>query len=304
MQSPKQAISKDGPVFSRFIFGVMKWGIWGHNYAPADMLHLIQESLELGVSTFDHADIYGHYTTEETFGMAIKYRPSLRQQIQLVTKCGINLISPNRPQHKIKSYNTSKKHIISSAEQSLLNLHTDYLDLLLIHRPSPLMHPDEIAEAFTHLKESGKVLHFGVSNFTPAQFEMLHSRFPIITNQIQASVLYLYPFLDGTLDQQMKYGYAPMAWSPLAGGRVFRELDDPQVQRVRMVANALGKKYGDLSIDQILIAWLLKHPSNVLPVLGTGKMERVKTSLEAATIKLSREDWFKLWEASVGQEVP
>lgn len=304
MQSPSQKVAANGPVFSRIIFGVMKWGIWGYNYNPSEMLQLIDRSLELGVTTFDHADIYGHYTTEETFGHAIKNSPSLRQRIQLISKCGIKMVSPNRPSHKIKSYDTSAAHIIASAERSLRNLRTDYLDMLLIHRPSPLMHPDEIVTAFQQLKESGKVLHFGVSNFTPAQFDLIHSRFPIITNQVQASVIYLYPFLDGTLDQQIELGIKPMAWSPLSGGRVFKDLDDSQVQRVRMVANALGKKYGDYSIDQVLLAWLMKHPAAIFPILGTGKLERLESAVAATQIELTREDWFKIWEASIGQEVP
>lgn len=166
------------------------------------------------------------------------------------------------------------------------------------------MDPDEIAEAFTQLKQSGKVLHFGVSNFTPSQFDLINSRFPLVTNQIEASLLHLYPFVNSSLDHMMQHGIAPMAWSPLGGGRVFKHFEDEQVQRVRLVANSLGKKYGDMGIDQVLLAWLLKHPSNILPVLGTGRIERVKTSIKALDFDMPTEDWFKLWEASVGEEVP
>lgn len=297
-------VAKDGPSFSQLIFGVMKWGVWGHNYSPTEVLNLILASLDLGITTFDHADIYGHYTTEALFGKATKGAPAIRQKMQLISKCGIKLITPNRPEHHIKSYDTSKAHIIQSAENSLRYLHTDYLDLLLIHRPSPLMHPDEMAEAFTHLQQSGKVLHFGVSNFTPAQFELVHSRFPLVTNQIEASLLHTPPFLDGTLDQLLRLNIAPMAWSPLGGGLIFQHTEDERSQRIRLMANSLGKKYGDKTIDQILIAWLVKHPSNILPVLGTGNIERVKAAVEALSIDISTEDWFKLWEASIGEEVP
>ncbi|MEM9990294.1 MAG: aldo/keto reductase [Bacteroidota bacterium] len=297
-------IAENGPTFSRIVFGVMKWGIWGWDYKPAQMLRLIEESIETGVTTFDHADIYGHYTTEATFGEAMKGQNALRDKMQIITKCGINLITPNRPDYQIKSYNTSKEHILASVENSLRDLHTDYIDLLLVHRPSPLMEADEVAAAFTSLKESGKVGAFGVSNFTPAQFDLLNSRFPLTSNQVQASILHLDPFLDGTLDQMQQHCLVPTAWSPLGGGMLFNELENPRVQRIRKVAQELSSKYEASGIDQILLAWLMRHPTKILPVVGTGRIERLKTAAAATNIDLSREDWFKLWEASTGEEVP
>lgn len=297
------SLGPSGPTFSRIVFGVMKWGVWGHQLNAQQILALVEASIECGVTTFDHADIYGHYTTEADFGGALKLDPALRQQMQLVTKCGIKMVTPNRPDNKLKSYDTTTRYIIESAEQSLKNLHTDYLDLLLIHRPSPLMHPDEIAEAFTRLKQEGKVLHFGVSNFTPSQFDLVNSRIPLITNQIEASLFHLDPFLDGTLDQSLKHGLKPMAWSPLGGGKVFTDLEDPQVVRVREVAAALGMKYNDAGIDQILLAWLMQHPAGIIPVVGTGRIDRLKGAVEATEIKLTQEEWFALWEASMGEEV-
>lgn len=297
-------ITADGPSFSHIIFGVMKWGVWGWNYTADQMLDLIKESLEVGVTTFDHADIYGHYTTEATFGEALKGKSSLRAKMQLITKCGINLTTPNRPDYAIKSYNTSKAHILQSVDNSLKNLQTDYIDLLLIHRPSPLMQADEVAEAFSSLKKSGKVLHFGVSNFTPTQFELLNSRFPLIQNQVQASVLHLDPFLDGTFDQVQRHGFATSIWSPLGGGTLFKKTEDPRVQRIRTATTALLEKYQASGIDQLLLAWLMRHPARLLPVVGTGRIERLRTAVDACAINMSREDWFKIWEASTGEEVP
>jgi predicted oxidoreductase len=280
----------------------MKWGQWGSKFSAAQYREVIDACLALGVTSFDHADIYGHYTTEAEFGAALKEMPTLRNNMQLITKCGIKMVTPNRPGNKIKSYDTSGEYIIQSAENSLKNLHTDYIDVLLIHRPDPLMHPDEIATAFTQLKTSGKVLHFGVSNFTPSQVEMIASRFPVITNQVEISILHLKPFVNGVLDQCITKNIIPMAWSPLGGGNLFTPGDDERNRRVVAAAGILAAQH-QATPDQVLISWLLQHPSRIIPVLGTAKIERIKTALEATNIKLSREEWFMLWRASTGQEV-
>ena len=290
--------------FSPLIFGTMKWGIWGAQLNMQQILANMERSIELGITTFDHADIYGHYTTEEAFGKALKLSPSLRSKMQLISKCGIKLITPNRPSYKIHSYDTSKTHILESVDNSLRALHTDYLDLLLIHRPSPLMHPDEIAEAFKTLKDAGKVKQFGVSNFTPSQLDMLRSRTKLICNQIEASALHLSPFLDGTLDQCLQHDLVPMAWGPLGSGKLFHQLDNERVQRLRMVAAKLGTRYGRKTIDQVLIAWLLKHPAGIIPVLGTSKIIRLEAAVEAMNIEMTREEWFEIWTASTGEDVP
>ena len=171
-----------GPEFSRIITGVWRW----NSLSTDQTERLIKESVACGITTFDHADIYGNYSCEALFGKVIGTQPSLRSKMQLVTKCVIMLLSDKKPAHRIKHYDTSKEHILSSVEQSLQNVKTDYLDLLLIHRPDPLMNPEAVAEAFSNLKQSGKVLHFGVSNFSPAQFEMLHAYVsdPLVTNQV------------------------------------------------------------------------------------------------------------------------
>jgi predicted oxidoreductase len=289
-------------LFSRIIAGVMKWGVWGENLNTAQLEALITESIENGVTTFDHADIYGHYTEEAHFGAVLGGQPSLRQKMQLISKCGICLVTPNRPQHNIKTYNTSKEHIIASVENSLRNLQTDYLDALLIHRPDPLMQPAEVAEAFTMLKQSGKVLHFGVSNFTPSQVALLDAFFSVEINQIEASVLRLEPFSDGTLDQCMVKKIRPMAWSPLGGGVLVSDKAEKRVEGIRNKTAELAEKH-NATADQILLAFLLKHPSQIDVVLGTTKIERVKAAVAAMSISLSKEDWFSLWAASVGREV-
>lgn len=305
MPVPQIALSPQGPQLSRIVCGVMRWGDWGHKLSPQAMLRLIEESISLGITSFDHADIYGSYTTEAGFGQALKLKPGLRSQMQLISKCGIKMAVPQRPHHRIKSYDTSREHIRWSVDQSLKNLGTDHLDLLLIHRPSPLMDPEGIAEAFSHLKQSGKVLHFGVSNFTPSQFNLLQAYFPLVTNQVEASLLHLPPFLDGTFDQCLQHRLHPMVWSPLGGGQLFGPEPDERAQRIRQAANRLIKRRGQpISIDQLLLAWLLQHPAKLLPVLGTGNSERLQAAAAAMDIMMTREEWFELWEASTGQEVP
>lgn len=295
-------LSAEGPTFSRIVAGVMSWGVWGADFSVKKTEKYINQCLELGISTFDHADIYGHYTTEKLFGDATKGSSSLREKMQLISKCGIKLTTPNRPDHAIKSYDTSKAHIIESVEKSLENLQTDYLDALLIHRPSPLMYPEEIAEAFEQLHEQGKVLHFGVSNFTASQLDLFSASIPLITNQIEVSLLERAPFTDGTLDKCLEKGIVPMAWSPMAGGRLFSNEPNEQDLRIRKVAAPLQEKY-NIGLDQLLTAWLMKHPTDIIPVLGSTKIERLKAATEALDIHLTREEWFSLLEAAEGSEV-
>jgi predicted oxidoreductase len=257
----------------------------------------------MGLNDFDHADIYGHYSTESDFGKLLKQRPDLRDKIQLTTKCGIKLITPRRPEHRTQSYDSTKAYILKCANRSLSELATDHIDLLLIHRPDFLMNPHEIAEAFTELKSAGKVLHFGVSNFTPSQFDLLNSFFPLVNNQVEISISHLDPFEDGTLDQCFKHNIIPTAWSPLGGGSIFSSDPDDRTLRIRKAVDILCKKY-EAGVDQILLAWLLKHPVGIIPVLGTTKISRIKDALAATKIDLSHQEWYQLWEASKGEPVP
>lgn len=303
MKPKRIQTSPNGPILSRIIAGVWKWGAWGWELNTQQHLDLIYACLDHEVTTFDHADIYGDYTSEGDFGKALALAPHLRQRIEIVSKCGIKLKSPNRPQHRIKHYDTSREHLIASVENSLRELHTDYIDVLLIHRPSPLMDADEVAEAFMQLRDSGKVLHFGVSNFSPSQFKLLHDRFELVTNQIEIHLMRHKPFFDGTLDLSQRLRVSPMAWSPLVSGRIFTDIENHTVRRIVSAAEELMTKY-DAELDQIMLAFLLMHPSNILPILGTARPERVQAAVAALDIELELQDWFALWEASLGSEVP
>lgn len=283
------------------IAGCMRWGKWGANFSTYDYEVIINQCVENEITAFDHSDIYGDYTTESDFGEAIKHKQTLRSKIKLITKCGIQMVCDNRPQHQIKSYNTTKKHIIQSVEQSLRNLHTDYIDVLLIHRPSPLLNPKEVAEAISQLKSEGKVLRFGVSNFLPQQVEALKNNVEISYNQFELSIVHLKPFTDGTLDNCLQNNIRPMAWSPLGGG-ILNEDEHPRFRIIFSTAKELAEKY-NTGINQILIAFLLKHPTSILPVVGTTKIERLLQAKEATNIILDNEDWFKLWVASTGEDI-
>jgi predicted oxidoreductase len=288
----RRHIHPDGPEFSRIISGAWRW----HTVSASVLATLIHTSLDNGITTFDHADIYGDHGNEELFGNILRAERGLRNKMELVTKCGIKFPSQKRPSTWVKHYDTSKKHIIWSAENSLNMFGTDYIDLLLIHRPDPMMDPVEVAEAFAELKISGKVRYFGVSNFTPGQFEMLQSYldFPLVTNQIELSVLHHRPFFDGSLDVLMKHRTSPMAWSPLGGGRLVQQPGE---------VFASAANYGATD-NQMALAWLLRHPSAIFPVIGTTRPERVAESAAAINVRLDIQDWFAMLKASMGIEMP
>ena len=302
MNAQQRSLSPDGPTLSEIVAGTMTWGEWGAKYNTATMADLIGHCLDLGITTFDHADIYGHYSTEEEFGAALaKHSSRVRGQIQLVTKCGIQLKTHRRPDTRVTHYNSSAQHIIASAERSLRNLGTDYLDLLLIHRPDPLMDPSAIAEAFEQLRSSGKVRYFGVSNFTPTQFDLLADQTSLVTNQVEAHPMHTDPFFDGTYDQCQRRNLRPMVWSPLGGNDYFKG-EGTRVLRLRDHVQEIGKKYG-VDEDVVLLAWCRKHPTRPLPVIGTTKKERLSKAVKALDIDLDRQDWFEILEAGRGKEV-
>lgn len=277
----------------------MTWGDWGKQLSSKEQTEMIQFCVENGNKTFDHADIYGDYTTERGFGKALVESEVKREDIQLISKCGIQYVGEIR-NNKIKHYNYSKDYIIWSAEESLKNLKTDYLDTFLLHRPSPLMHPNEIAEAITHLQESGKIIKFGVSNFTPSQVDLISDKIKVSVNQIEFSLTQHIAMLDGTLDQMLQNNIQPMSWSPL--GKIFKE-ENEQTSRIKKVLKTLSEKYS-ISEDAILLSWILKHPANVSPVIGTTNIERIKNANKALDIKLELEDWFTLLTESQGHKVP
>lgn len=289
--------------FSRIIQGFWRLAEW--NMTDQELLSFIESCMEMGITTFDHADIYGDYTCEALFGKALQLKPSLRNNMEIVTKCGIAPPSPKFPERYVAHYNTSTEHIIKSAEQSLQNLNTDYIDVLLIHRPDPFMNPAEVAEAFSRLKQEGKVRHFGVSNFLPSQFNMLSSYldFPLITNQIEVSVMQLEHFEKGTIEQCQEKRISPMIWSPLTGGEIFKG-ESERTLRLRRTLENIATDFDIAEIDSIMYAWLLAHPANMLPIVGSGKLERVKTAVEATKLTLDRQQWFTIFESSNGHPIP
>jgi len=285
--------------FSRIIAGTMTWGAWGKQLPKKEMITLMNHCLSQGVTSFDHADIYGSYTTEAAFGNAFIESAIAREEIQLISKCGIQYESENR-NNEIKHYNYGKDYIIWSVEESLKNLKTDYLDLLLLHRPSPLMQPDEISEAVSQLKKQGKIKAFGVSNFSNAQVALISQETSVSVNQIEFSLTQHEAMHNGVLDEMFLKKMTPMAWSPL--GIVFKE-DTEQTRRIHKLLGTLIEKY-DATEDQLLLAWVLKHPSGIHPVIGTTNKKRIEDAVKAADIELQLEDWFKILVASQGHKVP
>ena len=286
--------------FSKIIAGTMSWGVWGKNFNTNEVQRMIQTTVDLGISSFDHADIYGGYTTESAFGTAFSKTGISRSSVQFISKCGIQLKTPNRS-NELKYYDCSKAYIIASAEASLKHLQTDYLDVLLIHRPSPLMHPYEVTEAIERLKKEGKINYFGVSNFTPSQVDLIASEVAIAVNQIEFSAVQCQALFDGRLDQMLTQKITPMAWAPLGG--IFSEETTPQKKRILDQLESLAAVY-NATPDQLMLAWILHHPSGIHPVIGSTNLERIKAASNAVSIHLSTQDWFKILESSQGHEVP
>ncbi|WP_396591336.1 aldo/keto reductase family oxidoreductase [Allomuricauda sp. R78024] len=289
---------QDTDYYSRIIAGAMTWGSWGKKLPKKEMIDLMLHCVENGLTTFDHADIYGDYGTESDFGKAYTESGIERSSIQLISKCGIQMTSGR--DNRLGHYEYNKEYIIWSAEESLKKLNTEYLDLLLLHRPSPLMEPFEIAEAINQLLESGKIKQFGVSNFTPSQITMLEKAIPVLGNQVEFSLSHDAPMYDGTFDDCIANGRMAMAWSPL--GSVYRE-DNEQTRRIKGTITVLAEKY-NVEESQLLLAWILKHPAKVHPVIGTSNKDRIALSAKAAEIELELQDWFTLLASSQGHPVP
>lgn len=282
------------------------WRLLDWQISPQQCLTFLEQAIEAGITETDHADIYGQYGCEAEFGKALALKPSIRDDIKIITKCGIKPAFPGLGlEGKVNHYDSSAQHIIASAQQSLKHFNTDRLDVLLIHRPDYLMHADEMAHAFNTLKQNGDVLEFGVSNFTPSQLSLLQSRldFDLVTNQIECSPYEMKALDDGTLDQCQLLDINPMFWSPLAGGRLFSDSDEKAI-RLRHVLEQVASEIGASSIDQVVYAWLLMHPSAPSVVLGTGNIKRIESAVAAKQLKLTREQWYRIWQGSTGHSVP
>lgn len=296
---------------TRLIYGVMRI----HNtFNPTEITlqhrreatHALEAAIDAGYNHFDHADIYAAGECERTFAELLKANPSLRDRIIITTKCGIRWAgdpAPNAP-HR---YDFSPEHITYSCEQSLQRLEIDTIDLYLLHRPDVLMRPDEIAATFDQLHAQGKVRHFGVSNFTTEQLALLQSRLdqPLLCNQLELHPLRLDPFEDGTLDQLHHNRITPTSWSPVAGGRLFHTPDPTNTHLANLTA-ALDHEANALGVSRavVLYAWLLKHPSGILPIVGTRNPDRIREAAAADTLDLSREAWYRIYLAARGKALP
>ncbi len=286
---------------STFIAGFWRLKNWG--MTAQEVLAFIEQCVESGVTSMDHAMVY---RSEAPFGEALALKPELREKIQIITKFGIRPTGFGKlgAEH-VNHYDSSPDALIESVENSLRDFKTDYIDVLLIHRPDYLMDPQEIAEAFSTLKQDGKVKHFGISNFTTAQFEMLQSilPMPLITNQIELSPYNMQALDDGTLEQCMRFKIQPMLWSCLAAG----ELLNPKDKKGERILNTLRNIAEELnadSIEQVVYAWVLKLPCKPLPLLGSSKIERIKSAVKSLDLTMSQEQWYAIWEASNGSPVP
>lgn len=277
----------------------MTWGAWGKQLSKNEMISTMHHCLEQQITTFDHADIYGDYTTEIDFGKAFANSGIERERIEIITKCGIQYVGDTR-NNVIKHYQYDADYIVWSAEKSIKDLQVEYLDLLLLHRPSPLMRPEEVKKAVDRLLSTGKIKAFGVSNFTPAQTDLISTEVQVSANQIQFSLTAHDALFNGSLDHMMLHKIIPMCWSPL--GSVFRN-EDEQTERIHTLLNELVQKY-NVSEDQLLLAWILNHPAGIHPVIGTTNQDRISLAAQTPQIELSEVDWFRMLVASQGHKVP
>ena len=291
-------LSDSGPKVSPAIYGFYRWSTEATN-SPEKMEQIVNLCLELGINTFDHADIYGAYQSEEIFGQVISRKSFKREDLVLFTKCGVNIPDISQPGIRVKHYDTSRAHILKSVENSLRKLRTDYIDIFLLDHLDPLSNLEETAVTLTQLKDSGKVKNIGVSNFSVFQHQLLASylRIPIVTNYIELNLLNTAALDNGQIDYIKQRYMHPLASSPLAAGRIENGTDEVAV-RVRRKLVEVGKKY-NADIESIAVAWLVKL--GALPLIGTTSEQRIRNIANAFTINLDRQDWYELYAASRGE---
>ena len=285
---------------SKVVAGVIRWGSWGAQLSSSKMASLIEACVESGVTTFDHADVYGNYTTEREFGDAMILSGVSRDQVQLITKCGIIKPCAEKPGFKISHYNTSKRHILESVDQSLTNLNTDYIDVLMINRPSPIMNYEEMAEAFHILKEAGKVKEFGVVNFSQDQIRAMAKFYPISSHQSELSITNLSPLLDGTIDTCIANDILPMSWSPIGGKMIFTNTKAGRM-REKMLDDYASEN--GWSITEMALLFLFHHPAGIRPVINYSKADKFKEVVDLSEIVLSNEQWFEMFIVLHGREL-
>ena len=309
---------------TRLSYGCMSLAGWDDN-PPTHTdrkraAQMLETALELDINFFDNADIYGRGKCETVFGEALKQVPGARDSILIQTKCGIRV--QDDPAGAPARYDFSYEHIVSSVEGSLRRLQTDHIDVLLLHRPDALMEPDEVARAFDDVQRAGKVRHFGVSNHSPTQIELLKKsvRQPIVANQLEFSLLHAgladlgvfvnqlaarFSAAEGLLDYCRLNNILVEAWSPVAGGRL---IDPPAgaSAQVRAAAQAVAALAAakHTSREAIALGWILRHPAGIQPIIGTARPDRLRLSVEADQVELTREEWYGLLEAARGAPVP
>ncbi|MDG2475083.1 MAG: aldo/keto reductase [Paracoccaceae bacterium] len=285
--------------FSRIIYGMWRLTEDG-NISVEHITKKISLCLDQGITTFDQADIYGDYSAEETLGNAIAADKAIRNKMEIITKCDIVAPCGKFAAEPLKYYNTSKEHITQSVNSSLKNMKIDHIDMLLIHRPDPFMNADETGQVLDELIKSGKVRAAGVSNFKPWDWNLLQSRMenPLLTNQIEFSLSKHEPLTNGDLSFHYEKGVNIMAWSPLGGGRLLVEKNELYSTLKRIAYNY------ESDLATIALAWILSHPSRILPVVGTNNLERIRKIHMATDTKIDRASWFALYSASIGHEVP
>ncbi len=288
----------DSLSMSRIVYGMWRLGD-DSNTSAAHVTQKIERCLDQGITTLDQADIYGDYGAEAILGQALKANPSLRSKVEIVTKCDIVAPIGRHSAARVKYYDTSKAHINASVEHSLQAMNIDEIDLLLIHRPDPMMDHQETGAALDELVKSGKVRNVGVSNFRPWDWQLLQSGMstPLVTNQIELSLQAHDAFVNGDVAFHQQHDHAMMAWSPLAGGALMNQ-DHAVYSTLRAMAERMGTDAASLAV-----AWLLAHPSKILPVLGTNNLDRIANLAKACELALDRQDWFELYTAALGREV-
>jgi predicted oxidoreductase len=296
-------IAPAGPELSRLVYGT--WRLLDDGSSIQDINRRLHRCVELGITTIDTAEIYGLYQVEAVLGRALALSPGLRDKLEIVTKAGIYVPNQANPERMVGFYDTSGARLIRSLEQSLRLIGTDHVELFLVHRPDWLTSIDATAGGLNQLLRTGQILSAGVSNYSAPQFAALNSRMerPLVTNQLEFHLLQMNPIYDGTLDQCQQQHIQPMAWSPLAGGRLFDQ-NNEAAGRLATVAAGMSAKYDHATLEQLAYAWILAHPSRPLPVIGTNKIARIENAAKSAGITLDREDWYALWVAAQGRNIP
>ncbi len=296
-------MTKEGPEFSRMAYGT--WRLLATRPTAQEINRRLNVCLELGITTIDTAEIYGVYEVEKALGEALALSPGLRDKLEIVTKAGIYVPCAYHPERRTAHYNASGERLVKSLDKSLRWLGTDRVDLFLVHRPDWLARADDTAGGLNRLLADGKIRAAGVSNYSASQFELLsaHMARPLATNQLEFHLLHMEPMTDGTLHQCERLGVAPMAWSPLAGGKLF-DPESPAASRLSAAAAGMAGRTGGATLEQLAYAWILAHPSRPLPVIGTNQIARIRSAAQAETLELAREDWYALWEAAKGHKVP